>query len=476
MSTPLYGGWRRARSLGLGQLDGRQTGLLATAVIIPLLIAVFRGLEAALWVSPAAGVLAGAAVLTLRGVWVVDLVLAWIRFTAARLRGQTAYRAQLWAPYPRRWDLPGPLASTQLVEVNEPGRGPAGVVWNKRSGLMSATLPLSPTGALLADHDTVNYQVGAWGQTLASLADDTAISHAAVTVEIAPALGTHLPEHVAARTDPASPELARQVMGEVVSAAPATTTRIRARLTLTVNPNRTSARGLDDAVTETLRSLGGLSLTASGVDVLGRASADDLARIVRTAYDPSAEEVSDPAQWSQVQWPDAGPVAAQEEWSYYAHDGVYSTTWCLVEAPRQHVRHDVLLPLLLPSPHARRLTLLYRTLSREQAGAVLKREQDASNARRIYQHKTGRDTNARDDDDAARAARAAAEEAQGAGLTEFSLFVTTTTSSLEELEDARRHLAQAASQARLRMRPCWGGQAAAFAAGLGVAGLYPPDL
>lgn len=474
MSTPLYGGWRRVRSLGIAGLDGRQTLLLVVAVVVPLVIALLRGLAAALWALPLSAVVAIASVVMVRGVWVVDLIVAWARFTAARLRGQTAYRAQLWASYPRRWDLPGVLAPTRLLDVHDPGRGRVGVVWNQRGGLMSATYLLSPTGALLADQDTVNYQVQAWGQVLASLADETAISHAAVTVELTPALSSHLPQHVADRIDPSAPALARQVMGEVVAAAPTSTTRIRARMTVSVDTAK--ARDLDSAVTETLRSMGGLALSTAGVDVLARASADDLAQIVRTAFDPASEQVVDPDAWAQVQWPDAGPVAAQEEWSYYVHDGAYSMTWCLVEAPRQYVTPDVLLPLLLPGPYLQRLTILYRTLSREEAGAVLKREQDTAAARRIYQYKTGRDPSARDEADAARAEQAAAEEAQGAGLCEFSLFVTATANSLEELEEARRHVEQAATQSRLRIRPCWGGQAAAFAVGLGVAGLYPPKL
>src|SRR5699024_8059579 len=175
VSTPLYGGWRRVRSLGIAGLDGRQTALLAVAVAVPLLVALFQGLGVALWLVPPAVVLAVAATLSIRGVWMVDLALSWARFTAARMRGQTAYRAQMWAPYPRRWDLPGVLAPTRLLDLNDPGRGTVGLIWNQRGGLRSATYLLSPTGALLADQDTVNYQVGAWGQTLAALADDTAI-------------------------------------------------------------------------------------------------------------------------------------------------------------------------------------------------------------------------------------------------------------------------------------------------------------
>lgn len=476
MSAPLYGGWRRVRALGVGALDGRQTMLLGLSLMVPLLAALTLGVRVGLWLLPLALVTAIASAWTRRGVWIVDLVLAWLRFAAARSRGQTHYRGQLWAEHPRRRDLPGVLARTRLLDLNDPGRGQAGVVWNQGNGLMSATLLLSPTGALLADQDAVTYKVAAWGNQLAALADNRAIAHAAVTVEMVPALGTDLAEHVAERTDPTSPQVARTIMDEVVAAAPSTTTRINARMTLSVDVNKTSARDVDSGVTETLRALGSLSLNAAGVDVLRRASATDLVRVVRSAFDPRSGQVTDPDQWHQVPWDGAGPVAAQEEWGYYVHDGSYSMSFCLVAAPRQYVTHDVLLDLLIPGSYTQRLTLLYRTLSREQAGAVLKREQDAASARRIYDQKTGRDPSARNEDDAARTQRAAAEEAQGAGLTEFSLFITVTTDTYEELEAARDHVEQAASKSRLLVRPCWGGQAAAFAVGLGVAGLYPPDL
>lgn len=476
MSTPLYGGWRRARSIGFAGLDGRQTALLAVSVIGPLMIALTRGWATGLVLVPVGVVGAIAAFATVRGVWIVDLALAWVRYSIGQARGQTQYRTGLWASWPRRADLPGVLAPTELLEAVEPGRGPVAVVWNKRSGRMSATYLLSPGGALLADQAQVSAHVSAWGELLASLADDTAITHAAATIELQPEVGTRLADHVASRTDPSAPALARKVIDQVVQSSPATTTRISARLTLTVNPMVTSAKNVPEGVIETLRSLGGLSLTAAGVDVLRRASAQDLVRTVRCAFDPSADQVIDPATWAQVEWSDAGPVAAQETWSHYLHDGVYSTTYCLVEAPRQKVYHNVLMPLLGPGQYPRRITILYRTLSRAEAGRVLAREKEAANARSRYQSMSGKDPSARDEADAERAHQAAFEEAHGAGMVEFSVFVTTSARDLDQLAQARREVEQAASQARLRLRPCWGGQAAAYATALGVAGIYPPEM
>ncbi|MFC7331424.1 SCO6880 family protein [Marinactinospora rubrisoli] len=475
----LYGGWRRARSLGLGSLDGRQTLVLVLAIVIPIAAVWASGPGVLLWLGPVAAVVAAAAVTTRDGVWVLDLLLARARFETSKLMGQTVYRGHMWAPYPRRYDLPGPMASTQLIETDVPGRGPVGLVWHQRSGRLSATYLLSPTGVLLADTATVQYQVASWGQVLAGLADDTAIQHAGVTIELMPTSGHELAEHTETRRDPGAPDLVRDVMDQVIEDAPEATTRVYARLTLTVDPSRgvTTVRRLDEGVAETLRSLGGLALTAAGVDVLRPTTATDLVRIVRSAYDPhTLEDTEVPATWDALTWADAGPVAAEEHLDYYAHEGVYSMSWCLLEAPRQHVSHEVLSPLCSPGRYRRRVHLLYRTLSRDEAGRLLEREANSAAAREVYRQRTGRDPSARDRADADRAHRAAAEEAQGAGLVEFSIFVTVTVDRLDQLPEARREVEQAAAQSRLKLRLCRGGQAAAWQTALGVAGIYPADI
>ncbi|GAB3214263.1 hypothetical protein GCM10027294_53210 [Marinactinospora endophytica] len=478
MSQQLYGGWRRARSLGIGGLDGRQTAVLVGSIIVPILAVWAAGAMALVWLGPLAVVCALAAVSTRGGVWVVDLVLARVRFEISRIQGQTSYRGQVWSRYPYRLDLPGPLASTEIIEAHDPVHGPVGLVWNQRSGRMSATYLLSPMGALLADSETVRHQVASWGHVLAGLADDSAIQHAAVSIDLLPTSGTELVDHTAARRDPDAPAVVAQIMDEVIAAAPTASTKLRARLSLTVDPSRAArtVRRLADGVAETMRTLGGLALSQAGVDVLRRASASDLVQIVRAAYDPASARVSDGAQWDGLSWGEAGPVSAEEHLDHYAHDGAVSMTWCLLEAPRQQVPSEVLLPLCSPGYFPRRVTLLYRTLSREEAGAVLEREANSAAAREIYRARTGRDPSARDRADADRAHRAAMEEAQGAGLVEFSVFVTTTVTDPAQLDEARREVEQAAAQSRLKLRLCYGGQAAAFQTALGIGGIYPADL
>lgn len=471
-----YGGWRRSRSLGVAGLDSRQTVMVVGAVMIPLGIASLLGLGYGLWLVPPALVVIALAVLRRDGVLVMDLAVANTRWRWAEWRGRTHYRGHIFTEHPKTGDLPGALAPTQLLEAEEPGRGTVGVVWNTATGKMSATLLLSPAGALLADAATVNRQVASWGALLASLSDNPAIVHAAVTIELQPESGAQLGDHVTGRLDPSAPPLARQVLTELVQIAPQGSSRVSARLTLTVDPVISAARprSIPDAVAEVIRSLGGLSVASAGADVLRRATGTDLIKIVRSAYDPDVA-ASSRFNWEQLTWSDAGPVSAHEAWDHYRHDGGYSLSWALLEAPRQKVSHDVLLPLLSPGRWPRRVTLAYRTLSREAAGAVLEREVNAAAAAAEYRRRTKRDSNARDRADAERAAQAAAEEAAGAGLVQFSLYVTTTVADSRDLIEARREVEQAAGNSRLKLRLARGGQAALFAAGL-PCGVYPPDL
>jgi hypothetical protein len=471
----LYGGWRRSRSVGLGSLDSRQTVMVVVAALAPIGTAAVRGLVDAAVVSVPALVVASLAVARRDGGLVLDLVVARLRWQIASWRGQTLYRGQVFTSHPRALDLPGVLAPTKLLQAREPGRSDVGIVWNQATGLMSATVLLSPAGALLADAETVDRQVASWGQLLSGLADNPLIHHAAVTIELVPEPGTQLADHVHGRIDAEAPQLARDVLTQIVAAAPKGASCVAARLTLTLDPLRgTRTRGVAEAVAEVMRAIGGLPVASAGADVLRRATGTDLIRIVRTAFDPDTAVIPS-AEFDQLTWADTGPVTVSDEFDHLVHDGAYSVSWVLLEAPRQKVPHSVLLPLLSPGQHRRRVTLCFRTLSREEAGLVLDREVNAAAAREEYRRRTKRDPTARDRADAERAARSAAEEAHGAGLVQFSMYVTATVTDPAYLVEARREVEQAAGLSRLRLRLARGGQAALFAVGL-PCGIYPPAI
>jgi hypothetical protein len=243
-----------------------------------------------------------------------------------------------------------------------------------------------------------------------------------------------------------------------------------------------------EAAARTLQVLERIDPTPAGVTVTRAATPADLVRVTRCAYDPHAtatqaeirhhddllstgEEDAAALAWS---WVVAGPVGAEEDRDAYHHDGATSVSWALVAAPRTRVGHTVLLPLLAPGAHARRVSICYRVLDRDAAGTLLDNEATAAGARAAWRARTRRDTDAREHRDHTLTATAAAEEAAGAGLARFTLFVTTTITNPHHLEAACAEVTTAAAAARVHLRVARFGQAAAFAVGL-PAGYHPAN-
>lgn len=479
-SSPIrtYGGWRKSRGLGVGSLDTRQTITLMVAVGgVTFATAVF-GAKVGLGLSPVALILVALVVWRRDGISLLDYLFSAVSYARARGRGETSFRGHVMVRWPQSGSLPGVLAPTELLDVEVPGRERCGLVWDRRSGLMSATMLLSTGGTLLSDQLTSETYVASWGALLSSLADQPSIKWAAVTVEITPDAGPALRRDVDARMDPTAPALARQILAELVDAAPAASARVATRLTVTVDPAAGGERiaSVTEGAAQTLRVLDSLNPAAAGAEVLRRATAADMARIVRSAYDPDSRNTA-ATDWrpegENLPWGDTGPVGCEEEPDHYRHENAYSVSWALLEAPRQQVAHNVLLRLLSPGQFARRVTLLYRVLDRDEAGSLLEKEQTAADARSAYRTRTHRDENARERKDRNTAHGNAEEEAAGAGLVQFSLFVTATVTEAEDLSAARAEVENAASSSRLKLRVCRFSQAAAFTVGLS-AGIYPP--
>jgi hypothetical protein len=149
----------------------------------------------------------------------------------------------------------------------------------------------------------------------------------------------------------------------------------------------------------------------------------------------------------------------------------------MVEAPRQAVVCRVLTPLLAPGPFPRRVTLLYEPYPAGRAAQQVEREITNTQVRRAWAARTRRDETQRDRDVAARAVQSAREEAEGAGVGRFCLYVSTTLASdaAQYLPAATADVEARAGMAKLRLRRVNGAQAAGFAGALGL-GLDPAEL
>ena len=173
-----------------------------------------------------------------------------------------------------------------------------------------------------------------------------------------------------------------------------------------------------------------------------------------------------------------GRSRAQESWEHWRHDSGISVAWAMVEAPRQAVVARVLTPLLAPGPFPRRVTLLYEPFPAGQAAEHVEREITNTHVRRAWAARTRRDETQRDRDDRRTAPlQSAREEAEGAGVGRFCLYVSTTLAAGAEryLPAAAADVEQRAGMAKLRLRRLNGAHAAGFAAALGL-GLDPAEL
>jgi hypothetical protein len=476
--TRLYGNWRRARGFGIGALGTGQTLTVFGVVLAPILAA-YISPRAALLLGLIGAVVVGLVVVRVAGSTAAEIILRRVRFTHARSRGYADLSGGVLTKHPRKADLPGPMAPMVPLDTDDGRGGRQALILDRRTGMITAVFRVSPVGLDLADRSQADAWVASWGAWLADLGYQPLVRWIAVTVDTAPTGGSMVRDYVTRRTDPHAPPAAREVMAQLVAITPATGADVDTRVSITFDPNRANPRpkGVLDAVAEVTRWLPGLetALGSAGVAVLGRASIEWLTSRLRIAYDPAARPDVLLGSEQLTTWTDAAPIRASESWEHWQHDSGISVSWALAEAPRQAVTDRVLTPLLAPGVYPRRVTMLIEPLPAEAAAQQVEAEITNNSMRRAWAMRTKRDETQRDRDDQSRAMQAAQEEAQGAGVCQFSMYVTTTVLSEADLPAATADVEQRAGQAKIRLRRLRGAHSAGFAASLGL-GINPVEL
>ena len=481
-----YGGWRRSRSIGLLGLGPAATFILLGGFAALVVIAAVS-LKALLYAGPPAALAATAGMVRVGGLPIAQLAIQRLRWQHGLAAGYTSYRADVVLQHAGVLQLPGTLAATELLSAEDGLGGRYGLVRDRHTGYLTATLRVVPVSTWLADTADADGWVANWGAWLASLGYIPALRWVTVTVDTAPDPGSTLTDQVARAIDTSAPRAAVEIMDQLVAAAPAAAADVDTRVSITFDPAASPVvpKTVSDAVTEAGQTLTGLesALGACGVTVLGRARAADIAGIVRTAFDPAVRgEISrllasgvSPALEEQLNWASAGPAGAEERWDCYQHDSGISVSYAWREAPRQNVRSDVLARLVGPGPYPKRVSLQYRPLPAAEAARTLDGEVRAAQFRSEYARRTRRDVTARDAHDQARAQQAADEEARGAGVSLLGLYVTVTVTDPAQLARAAADTEAAAEASKIRLQRLYRSQAAGFTATL-PCGICLPEL
>lgn len=479
MDVRTYGGWRRPVSYGFLNLTLGQSLWALTGVGIVFILGLNRGIT---WA-------AGGAILLAAWGWVIttkdkhqvnliDRAEEKIVFGLNKAKGNTVFRGGALAPTKKasqRLVLPGILSGCKVSEYVDS--------WNRSFALVehpnntaAVVIRLTPAGSNLVDQETVDIQVAYWGQWIGDLANESGVTGASITIESLPDLGGRLNREVTSRRAANCPQVAGEVIEGVLDESTGSN-QVRVWVTLTFSLAALGGRkNKEIAGREIASRLPGLTqgLVAAGGGATHLVTVNELARLVRSAYDPDSEELFDQAlaagQTINLDWDQSGPVFAQADFSSYCHDGAVSRVWTMTCPPRGAVQSAVLSRLLEPNRDVqrKRVTILYQPMDAAKAPSVV--ERDLNHARA---NAAGARPSARSINELAAASEVASEEASGAGLVDFAMIITATTTP-DHLEDTSVTVNALSAASRLLIRPAYGAQDSGFALGLPL-GLHPAN-
>ena len=332
------------------------------------------------------------------------------RRRAARRRGERTPRASTGsapASASRGGDGPDLRTPPQLrgVEVLEAAYRdqPIGVLAERSGRLATAVLACRVGSFSLLDHEAQERRLARWGLVLSG-AGGGPIRRLQWIERTAPAQGDQLARWVHEERDPSIPPRGTAMIEsylELISTSTKVAQEHEVLLAVQVDGRRGRERRRGPAVQTLLEQTERVAqgLEAAEVTVLGALTPAQLARTLRTAFDPYARaeltalhaadpDGGDPASSS---W----PVGAREAWDHYESDGAMHATYWISAWPRVEVSPMFMDSLLGHSSAVRTVSVTFEPLSidrstREIEAAVTRDRADRELRARFGQSETAR--------------------------------------------------------------------------------------
>jgi hypothetical protein len=395
----------------------------------------------------------------------------WLRSTAATA-GALARGA--WGGTLSRGDpvavAPGPLGGVRIIATDY-GEREIGALSERGGRRLTTVLACRVAAFSLLDRDAQERRLARWGLVLSGAAG-TAIRRIQWIERTAPAQGDELARWVHDERDPEVPLRGTPMIEsylELISSCAKVSQEHEILVAVQVDGRRVRERGAGAVtralVEETERVAQGLE--TAEVRVLGALGPRQLARALRTAFDPYARaelaalESADPARegLSEV---NAWPLGARESWDHYQSDGALHATYWIGAWPRVDVSPMFMDALLGPSGAVRTVAVTFEPLApdrstREVEAAITRDRADRELRSRFGQSETARQRQAAD-----AAIRREAELAAGHAEVRLSGFVTVSGRDPDDLRRACAEVLGHAARARLELHRLYGQQGDAF--------------
>jgi hypothetical protein len=384
-----------------------------------------------------------------------------------RLAGAGSRAVDLIGPSPQP---PPGLRDVRIAQAGYRDRA-IGVLSERRGRRLTAVLACRVASFALLDPEAQERRLARWGLVLSG-ASGTPVRRLQWIERTVPAQGDELARWVAAERDPAVPLRGTPMIDSYLELID-TTARVSHEheilLAIQVDAGRVRERGAEAAMQALLEQTERVAqgLEAADVQVLGALSSGQLARALRTAFDPYARAelaVLDTADRRRDGLAEtaAWPIGAMEAWEHYRSDGALHATYWIGGWPRVEVSPMFMDALLGRSSVVRTVSVTFEPIplirsTREVEAAVTRDRADRELRRRFGQSETARQRQAEE-----ATMRREAELAAGHGEVRLAGFVAVTGRDLDDLRRACAEVRDHAARARLELHRLYGQQAQAF--------------
>jgi hypothetical protein len=365
---------------------------------------------------------------------------------------------------------PRPLHGVRLAAADY-GERPIGVLSERSGRRVTAVLACRVGAFSLLDADAQERRLARWGLVLSGAAG-TAVRRIQWIERTAPAQGDQLARWLHDERDPAVPLRGTPMIEsylELISSSARVTQEHEILLAVQVDARGVRDRGaggVTGALVEEVERVA-QGLEAAEVTVLGALSPGQLARTLRTAYDPYARaeltalEAADPER-DGLREVNAWPQGTREAWDHYQSDGALHATYWIGGWPRIDVSAMFMDALLGRSGAVRTVAVSFEALAparstREIEAAVTRDRADRELRARFGQSETARQRQAAD-----ATMRREAELASGHAEVRLSGFITVSGRDRDDLRRGASEVLEHAARARLELHRLYGQQADAF--------------
>jgi Putative type VII ESX secretion system translocon, EccE len=368
-------------------------------------------------------------------------------------------------------DMPAPVRDVRILAA--PYRdGAMGLLYERRRHRLTSVLACRVVAFSLLDAEAQERRLARWGLILSGAAGGP-IRRIQWVERTAPAQGDELARWLHDERDPAVPLRGTPMIESYLELIGATTQAAQEHeilIALQIDPRRVdTGRGREAAITALIEQTERVAegLEAAGVTVIGALRSGQLARALRTAFDPYARaelavlDTADPARDGLAE-ANAWPLGAREAWDHYRSDGTLHATFWIGAWPRVDVSAMFMDALLGRSSVVRTVAVAFHPVDPERSTREVEAAVTRDRADRELRHRFGQAETARQRQAVDATARREAELATGHGEVRFAGFVTVSGRDHDDLRRACSEVHEQAARARLELHRMYGQQADAF--------------